>query len=540
MILSYILHGNIPTYDPTTPHPDNLLHDKLVCLSDQDLLNVDIDALTDHFTASRFSYSTQALPVNVLLDTLIRPLGETEDAQKTTCVKWVHDPPRIVPHLVFGNNVYAGGQWEDTPEDASWEIGTLSYAGMISLPGYTFDQHYLRRNACPMPTYLRPSRSAVADYLAAYPDQVGISDSIRNGELVSQIARVGGMFHIASHKILCKRLVLASGVFSEMIAPPPLLQPLACLPATGSRPDQETLHPILVIGSGFSAADVIISSPARQKLIHIFKWAPSTSPSPLRACHQQAYPEYAGVYRRMKVAALSHFPTSGKRPKPRHTHSEFDQSRDWTSTYEGLPNARIIHVELNPDGRAVTVSFQVGSEPSFQRQVSSLAYVVGRRGTLKYLSPGLLREVLPCVKLPTSSDIGVGKTATVSAHSLREKANEDLEMAPNVFITGSLTGDSLIRFAFGGCAYTAGKIMGRSAVSTRQHQHQQSSSGCDTNGVFGREVNGLPACLKERTSSRPQTPSPRIPAMSGFDGHESSPLSLLADKCNPLDRRKDP
>lgn len=526
LILSYILHGNIPWYDKTTPHPDHLLHDKLACLN-HDLLNVDIDALTDHFTASRFSYSTQALPVNVLLDTLIRPLGETEDAQKTTCVKWVQDSSRIIPHLVFGNNARAGGQWEDNPVDASWEIGTLSYAGMISLPGYAFDQHYVRRNGSPMPIYLRPSRSAVADYLAAYPDQVGISDSIRNGESVSQITRVGDMFHIGSHKILCKRLVLASGVFSELIPPPSLLQPVARLGSVGA---QDSQYPILVIGSGFSAADVIISSLACQKIIHIFKWAPSTSPSPLRACHQQAYPEYAGVYRRMKVAALSHFPTSDKRPKPRHTHSEFDQSRDWTSTYEGLPNARITQVELNQDEKSATITFQIGKEPPFQRQVSSLAYVVGRRGTLKYLSASLLREVLPCQ--PTMSEV---KTSTISAHSLREKANEDLEMAPNVFITGSLTGDSLIRFAFGGCAYTAGKIMGR---ANKRHQYKQKSTSTG-HEIYGsvKEVNGISACLRERTS-RPQTPSPQIPAMSGLDGHESSPLSL-AEKWNPLDRRKD-
>jgi hypothetical protein len=227
---------------------------------------------------------------------------------------------------------------------------------------------------------------------------------------------------------------------------------------------------------------------------------------------------------------LSHFPASDKRPKPRHTHSEFDQSRDWTSTYEGLPNARITQVELNQDEKSATVTFQIGTEQPFQRQVSGLAYVVGRRGTLKYLSASLLREVLPCQ--PTMSE---AKTSTVSAHSLREKANEDLEMAPNVFITGSLTGDSLIRFAFGGCAYTAGKIMGR-ANKKPPCKQKSTSTGYEIYGAV-KEVNGISAYFKERTS-RPQTPSPQIPAMSGLDGHESSPLSLT-EKWNPLDRRKD-
>lgn len=527
MILSYILHGHIPTYDTSSPHPDHILHEKLL-RSHGDLLTVDIDALTDHFTASRFSYSTQALPVNVLLDTLVRPLGETEDAQKKTCLKWNLDPLRAVPHAVFGNTNCAGGQWVDNPVHASWEIGTLSYAGMISLPGYGFDEHYQRRNGRLMPTYLRPSRRAVADYLAAYPGQVGIADAIHNGQQISQVSRHKDGFYIASHKIFCKNLVLASGIFDILIPPPPLLSSLVRLEeSTGTSAD-----PILVVGSGFSAADVIISSPATQKIIHTYKWAPSTSPSPLRACHQQAYPEYAGVYRRMKVAGLSTSQATGKRPKARSRPSDFDLSRDWKSTYEGLPNAEITQVELTHDGAAI-VTFRMGKEPVFQRRVGSLAYVVGRRGSLDYLSRDLLNEVLPSdYKHPNG---------TVSGQSLREKANEDLQVAPRVFVIGSLTGDSLIRFAYGGCAYAAGKIMPNQRKQERQRQ-RQTETETEVEKEKGRErekpTNGVPLNLRDLGNCRCQTPSPRIPAMNGLDGHEASPISL-AERGVPLDRRKD-
>lgn len=511
LILSYILHGHIPWYDRDHPHPDPLLHDKLKCRH-HDLLTLDVDFLTDHFTASRFSYSTQALPVNVLLDTLIRPYGETEDAPKTTCVKWIHDPQRAVPHLVFGKTSTAGGQWEDNPVDASWDIGTLSYAGMLSLPGYTFEQHYAALHGQSMPVYLRPSRRSVADYFAAYPIKVGISESIQNAQVVSQVSRRGNAFYIGSHNISCQNLVLASGIFSELIQPPPILRPLATLP--GFDACDENL-PILVIGSGFSAADIIISSSERQRIIHVFKWAPSTLPSPLRACHQQAYPEYAGIYRRMKTAAVSHPSLSGKRAKVRHTHSDFDSSRDWSATYEGLPNAEIVHVEPSPRGCGATVTLQIGSDTPFKRQIGGFAYVVGRRGTMEYLSPDLVAQVLP-----PGSDTDKAQGRLISAHCLREKANEDLEVAENVLIVGSLTGDSLIRFAYGGCTYAAGKIMS-------QWQNRASTNGQTV-------TNGAVSSWPTEKPSRPQTPSSQIPAMSGLDGHEASPA-----RSAPLDRRKE-
>ena len=508
MILSYILHGHIPCYDSSSPHPDDFLHEKLI-RAGRDLLNLDIDILTEHFSASRFSYSTQALPVNVLLDTLIRPLGETEDALRKTCVAWKYASSQAVPHVVVGHTNNAGGQWVDNPVAASWDIGTLSYAGMISLPGYGFDEHYERQHGRPMPIFLRPSRRDVADYLAAYPDQVGISDSIYNGEHISGIARQGDGFFISSHGLYCKNLVLASGIFSELIAPRPLLRPLVSLSndQTGGLP-----HPLLVVGSGFSAADIIISTSVEQKILHIYKWAPSTSPSPLRGCHQDAYPEYAGVYRHMKLAALSSTRSRDKRPRLGRNASEFDSRRDWRSTYEGMPNTEILDVQLDEDQTSATVTLKRAGrdEMPFQRHVSGLAYVVGRRGSLDYLSSELFTEVLP----GSGDACGCTSRTMISAQTLREKANGDLEVAPHVFITGSLVGDSLVRFAYGGCAYAAGRIM---QYSTRDAKSTSTTSNDKTNGV-------IKACW-----SRFQTPtsSPRIPAMIGFDGHEASPVSLV-------------
>jgi len=454
LILSYILHGNIPYYDPTTPHPDPLLHAKLE--RRPRLLDIDIGHLTEHFAASRLSYSTQSLPVNVLLDTLLRPLADT-GYEHGTCVRWRSDPRKAVPHVVLGDTTRAGGQWTSNPVAASWDIGSLSYAEMLSLPGYTFADHHRTTTGEPLAPFTRPTRRAVADYYATYPRQVGIEGSVYTGIDLQGISRTSDGFHIRSHNIRCKHLVLASGIFSHLIAPRPLLQPLLTVPSHLSS----EAPPVLVVGSGFTAADIILSTPPLQKIIHIFRWAPDIRPSPLRACHQQAYPEYAGVYRRMKLAASnSGGSKAAMSPLNRRKSNPFFRQRDWEAVYEGFPNTLICGVSV--DGSTASVSLQLENGTIVTRQVSGLCYAIGRRGSLQYLDSALRTEVLGTPDSKTKTQHEGVDASSISAKTLRAKAEVTTEVARDVFITGSLTGDSLVRFAFGGCVYAAGRIMARS------------------------------------------------------------------------------
>ncbi|MCJ1255951.1 hypothetical protein MMC24_003770 [Lignoscripta atroalba] len=460
LILSFILHGNIPYYNPSMPHPDPILHAKL--LESPCLLDIDITSLTAHFRASRLSYSTQALPVNVLLDTLLQPLADTEPGQYESCVQWHYEPTKALRHAVIGNTAQAGGQWADNPVAASWDIGTLSYAEMLSLPGYSFVDHYRSIYGAAPKEFHRPSRREVAEYLATYPGVAGINDSVWTAIEVGNISRTANGFHIASHNIDCQHLVLASGIFSHLIPPRPLLQPLVNV---GDHCPNESF-PLLVVGSGFTAADIIISAPSHRKIIHIFKWAPEEHPSPLRACHPQAYPEYAGVYRRMKLSAIKGL---GKQsilsPMRRRKSNSFFDQRDWDGLYEGLPNTWIKAVSTHENSATVTLEGPAGQ--IFERDISDLKYVIGRRGSLQYLDVPLQTEVLSL----ESSD---GNATSMSGQTLRSKVEEDLEVAPDVFVIGNLTGDSLIRFAFGGCVYAARGIMARS--TGQHHQFQKPST----------------------------------------------------------------
>ena len=101
-------------------------------------------------------------------------------------------------------------------------------------------------------------------------------------------------------------------------------------------------------------------------------------------------------------------------------------------------------------GDLATVTFRRQDGTVFSRTVGGLVYAAGRRGKLDYLDSELRCEVL---------GQGNQEGPAVTGQTLRAKAIEDLEVAPGVYIIGSLTGDSLVRFSYGGCIYTAGHLI---------------------------------------------------------------------------------
>ena len=382
-------------------------------------------------------------------------------------MEWRLEAERKLPHLVLGNTAQVGGQWADNPVSASWDIGALSYAEMLSLPGYSFEEYYETTRGASVPEFHRPTRREVAEYLAAYPEEVGIQESVYTNVDLGDIHRIDAGFYVGSHNITCRHLVLASGIFSKLIPPRPSLRPLYALPRSNASSDA----PLLVVGSGFTAADVIISTPANRKIIHIFKWDPENRPSPLRACHPSAYPEYAGVYRRMKLAARSVLGPNGiSSPLRTRKSNSFFAGRDWDNVYEGLPNTYIKNVTVAGD--TALVSLETGDGTMLQREISNMEYVIGRRGSLSYLNHSLAGEVIGSLDGTTDAQ------PSVSGRTLRSRVEHDLELAPDVIAIGSLTGDSLIRFAYGGCVFAAREVMRHteSAAATSGstvHSHDQ-------------------------------------------------------------------
>jgi hypothetical protein len=428
-----------------------------------DLMQVD-ERLWSHFDGS-LRYSSQALPINALLDTVVRPNGDTTVGQRS-CVAWKREPRRAVSHVVLAAAAATGGQWTASGDDGVDAIGTLSYAEMLSLPGYSFAEHHERACGRPLPELERPSRAEVSSYFAAYPKAVGISDAIHTGCAVSSASRYPGGFIVQPFGIACRHLVLASGIHDHEISPPPLLRPLMAVNSPAS--------PVLIVGSGFSAADAIISTPPARKIVHVYRWNPESRPSPLRGCHRQAYPEYAGVYRQMKAAALGASAAAALSVSPlaRKRGNPFFNQRDWASTYEGLPNATVDGVIQGASHAIAQIRLANGSRA--ERAIGALEYHVGRRGSLQYLDPALWNEVIE----PPAADRGdppapvsaVQDRSSVTSRTLRRKAEADTEVAPGVFVTGSLTGDTLVRHAYGACVHAAGRIIGARAAPAPPRQ----------------------------------------------------------------------
>ena len=96
----------------------------------------------------------------------------------------------------------------------------------------------------------------------------------------------------------------------------------------------------------------------------------------------------------------------------------------------------------------------------------------------------------------------------MSAQSLRNKAVESLEVARDVFIVGSLTGDSLIRFAYGGCVQTAGRLIRAYSGDDRTNDK--------TSGKNRVSSNSSP------TSSFREKKQP-LAVMNGIEGHHIYP-----------------
>jgi hypothetical protein len=511
LILSYVLHGHIPRY--VRHHPDHLIHSKISAR--HDLLDLSPD-LYEHLTSS-LRYSNQALPINTLLDTLIRPNADTEVGQPS-CVEWKRECSATcakVSHVVLGDTNAAGGQWADNPIRTSEAIGALSYAEMLSLPGYSYADHYARIHKHPLPEFQRPSRDEVADYYAAYPAATGIEDAVHTSVKVENISRRGDGFIVQPQNIRCKHLVLASGVFSVPVPPPRSLDALATM--------DSPQDPLLVIGSGFSAADVIITASPRRKILHVYHWDPEDRPSPLKGCHYQAYPEYAAIYRQMKMAATSS-PKGTKRtagaPLKKKNRPALGE-RDWASTYQGFPNATVLSCTLDEHGVA-SVRIQLASGETTTCKAGGLAYVVGRRGTLDYLDTRLRAEVFGpgTAGVAAEADSGTGDRSLVSGRTLRPKADVDLEVAPSVFIIGSLAGDSLVRHAFGGCLYAAGKII---------HSDKYSDHPEGTKAVKS---------IEQKTPPSPRTPQARTPNGGSGTGSPVVRSNGSTHQDLHLDRRK--
>ncbi|KAK9456196.1 hypothetical protein V1511DRAFT_496816 [Dipodascopsis uninucleata] len=533
LILSYLLHGNTPYYNADGQYgryPDKTLHQLLsniIAQSDAYTANQASKQSTSLYDCVLHNLSLQSYilnagmtiqknvfsTINFLLDTLMAPDIDTDiEARKKTRIKWQMSKENAVNHIVIGSGFAAGGQWVggDMP------FRTLSYAEMLSLPGFLFSDYFKKQYGREPDQYYRPYRSEVAAYYAMYPSCVGIDDSIYTNYTVLSLRRSRPSHFTAVVQenstgclsvIRARNVVLATGVSTHHIPPDPILCPIISdqyKAGIGLLCDQQESRlngnsnvtsndsTVLIIGSGFSAADAIIALPPNKKIIHLFRWNPKSNPSPLRSCHRETYPEYATLYRLMKLAA------AGKTVTPLDVKkSQNPLLRSLVGRYEGIPNYSIESIDSN------TVRFFTSCGEITERNVDEFRSYIGRIGVISYLSSSLRVELgLRSDQIWASKDtfrkrilnrmmrwskgsliegaeneneISISETYfSITESDLSSLISDEnsvvvedysatygLELSDNIFVIGSLVGDSLVRYTLGSCVVVAGNIIER-------------------------------------------------------------------------------
>ncbi|KAG0339664.1 Oxidative stress-induced growth inhibitor 2 [Podila humilis] len=99
----------------------------------------------------------------------------------------------------------------------------------------------------------------------------------------------------------------------QPMSPPPSPSPISFVSGTSTLSThpkgpllKDNMEPIIIVGTGLSAADAILLIQETQpwrKIIHIYRHYTSSEPSPLKRCHRDVYPEYNSVWLKMKKSA---------------------------------------------------------------------------------------------------------------------------------------------------------------------------------------------------------------------------------------------
>ncbi|KAG0280049.1 Oxidative stress-induced growth inhibitor 2 [Linnemannia exigua] len=228
--------------------------------------------------------------------------------------------------------------------------------------------------------------------------------------------------------------IIPRGLTSVASPPPSPSSPSKPLTVTDSSspstPISELL-PIVIVGTGLSAADAILLIHEKQpwrRVIHIYKHFSASEPSPLKRCHRDVYPEYNSIWMRMKrfatlknsVQSYQH-PKEGEQPcrifgnvsqqqqqsncepcqqllravKEQEDAQEQDGSNEFaplcaSCSYKGLPDASV--ASWDPVTGQVVLVLSHGVV--IQEEVAAVGVFIGKQVHMGFLKGSLAQEML--------------------------------------------------------------------------------------------------------------------------------------------------
>ncbi|KAJ8668884.1 hypothetical protein QAD02_000143 [Eretmocerus hayati] len=424
-------------------------------------------------------------PLSLLMDQLQHPSLDA-GLDVPPLVDWIgprrHRRHKVVEHVVLGKGP-PGGAWHALDPN----VLTVSLSRWMSLPGldlrdwqtnldkkekkkllYSIEKTDVGMNY----NLSRVPIGTVAAYYKDYVVKQGLEKYFRCGTIVTSVRPVPEIpksikeygWLVQGYEIetgekfqyRCKRVVLATGTtdLSNRLGVPGedtynwvthdfkdferkldrLNSPLRA-GVQINDPDESGVEPVLVVGSGLSAADAIMAARFRGvPVLHVFRRdqqqqqnqggsSGPRSPAKLQWLPSSIYPEYHEVYEMMGA----------------------ERSRGYT-LYRPLPDHRVCGFSLGSDSvaRAKTRNVCLVT-PSGRRvvyRVSLAAVLIGSKPDLSYLENG---------------GLGLGKNPEKPIDSRSNQMDIDpltyeVERAPRpgLHAIGPLAGDNFVRFILGG------------------------------------------------------------------------------------------
>lgn len=376
--VSLALSGWWPVYRGA--HPDPALHARLTRESGP-LLERDPASLCGGLSGRGKN------PMGTLFDALHHPEADTGRLGRS-CLALERHEAHVVPHLVLGAGP-PGGSWHRMPQ----EMLTLSPGYWMELPGWSLFE-WARARGRWLDPGARVPRSDVAAYYRDYVAHMGLASRFVTDVKVTGASRDEGGWMVEAHgprgavRIACRRLVAATGMFDR---PKWLKIPGEDLGFVTHRTPETGDGQLLVVGSGLSAADAVLSARhAGRDVVHASIDDPEATP--MAGLAPEIYPEYRELFEAMQGA-------SG-------------------GGYEPLIRTRL--AEIRPDG---TCRLQT-PEGEVRRRFAQVAVLIGSMPDLSFLPP---------------ASRGDGESMPVEPYTFRTST-------PGLYAVGPLVGDNFVRF----------------------------------------------------------------------------------------------
>ncbi|OXU25827.1 hypothetical protein TSAR_007015 [Trichomalopsis sarcophagae] len=421
-------------------------------------------------------------PLSLLMDQLQHPCLDA-GLDLPSLLDWKspeeHEEHKVVDHVVLGKGP-PGGAWHTLDPN----VLTISLNRWMSLPGLDlrdWESNLSSQERKQKLPYFsektgngtKSTRVPIGTVAAYYKDYVlkqGLEKYFRCGTVVTSVKPIPGVPNSAKEygwlvqgyesetdqpfEYRCKRVVLATGTtdssnrlgvsgeetynwvthdfkdFERKLDRfnSPLRTSLQINDQYDSKDLKSGIEPILIIGSGLSAADAIMAARLRGiSVIHVFRNNPNKpdrkkSLDKLQWLPASIYPEYHKVYEMMGDRGR-HYPL-----------------------YKSLPDHVVVDFRVGADKytrtktRMVTLCTPQGRLVSYR--VSFAAVFIGSKPDLSYLQ---------------NSGIGLGKTPDKPIDSRSNQIDVDVltyqvKRAPRkgLYAVGPLAGDNFVRFILGG------------------------------------------------------------------------------------------